>query len=137
MYCPVSLPKFLCYSSEPQYLRYDNLEPGIFFRGIYFKMRSSKSWLNLIQYVRYPSRECEFGHSFRQDDMNRIGDTVTFRPRTEFRSAASLTASRSLQTYQHVDLEQLISKTVRQQAFIISVTNVMVNFKVALVNGYT
>lgn len=52
-------------------------------------------------------------------------------------SAASIIAVRFLQTYWHVDLEHLVSKTVRQQVFIISVTNFMVFFKVALANGYT
>lgn len=52
-------------------------------------------------------------------------------------SAASVTAAISLQTYWHVDLEHLVSKTARQQVCIISITNFMVIFKVALANGYT
>lgn len=38
-------------------------------------------------------------------------------------SVSSLTAFRPFQTYWHLDIENLISKTVRQQIFMVSVTH--------------
>lgn len=54
--CSVSLHKFPCYSSELQGLKYDVWSQNSY-RGIHFKMRSSKSWLAVILYVSCYYRE--------------------------------------------------------------------------------